>query len=49
MPYGVQLDSVAKAYTEAVLSLSAMQEWLAAAQTEPETIPAPARIPKPAI
>lgn len=38
--YGVQLDSVAKAYAEAVLSLSAMQEWLAAAEAEPETIPA---------
>lgn len=38
--YGVQLDSIAQAYTQAVLTLPAMQEWLEAAATEPETIPA---------
>jgi glutathione S-transferase len=37
--YGVQLDSIAQAYTQAVLTLPAMQEWLKAAATEPETIP----------
>lgn len=36
--YGVQLDSIAQAYTQAVLTLPAMQEWLKAAATEPETL-----------
>lgn len=38
--YGVQLDSIAQDYTQAVLMLPAMQEWLKAAATEPEIIPA---------
>jgi len=38
--YGVQLDAIAQAYAEAVYALPAMQEWLTAAATEPETIPA---------
>jgi glutathione S-transferase len=40
LTYGVQLDSIAQTYTQAVLTLPAMQEWLKAAATEPETIPA---------
>ena len=37
--YGVKLDSSAKAYTDAILGLPAMQEWLAAAYSESESIP----------
>ncbi len=36
--YGVQLDSVCSTYAEAILSLSAMQHWIAAAKSEAETI-----------
>lgn len=36
--YGVQLDPVSKAYAEAIWALPAMQEWVAAAQTEVEVI-----------
>jgi glutathione S-transferase len=32
--YGVALDPVCAAYSEAVLALPAMQEWYAAAQRE---------------
>ena len=38
MTYGVQLDSVCSTYAEAILTLSAMQEWIAAAKDETETI-----------
>lgn len=38
--YGVQLDEIGKAYTEAILALPAMQEWLTVAASEPETISA---------
>lgn len=38
--YGVQLDPVATAYTEAILGLPALQEWLQAAEREEETIAA---------
>ncbi|MCZ0899265.1 glutathione S-transferase, partial [Microcoleus sp. HI-ES] len=37
--YGVKLDSVAKAYADAILALPAIQEWLAAACSETESIP----------
>ncbi|MEB3179961.1 MAG: glutathione S-transferase family protein [Nostocaceae cyanobacterium] len=37
--YGVKLDDITQAYAEAILALPAMQEWLAAAEVEPETIP----------
>jgi glutathione S-transferase len=37
--YGVKLDGITQAYAEAILALPAMQEWLAAAEEEPETIP----------
>ncbi len=33
--YGVAQDEVVKAYSDAILELPAMQEWLAAARTEP--------------
>jgi glutathione S-transferase len=36
--YDVQLDSVSRNYVEAILALPAMQEWIKAADTEPETI-----------
>lgn len=36
--YGVELDSVAQAYALAIWELPAMQEWLAAASLETETI-----------
>ncbi|NJO52274.1 MAG: glutathione S-transferase, partial [Leptolyngbyaceae cyanobacterium RM2_2_4] len=34
--YEVELDKIARAYTDAIWSLPAMQEWLEAAATEPE-------------
>lgn len=37
--YAVALDGVARAYAEAVLALPAMREWIAAAETEAESIP----------
>ncbi len=37
--YDVKLDSVAKDYAEAVWALPAMQEWVAAASNEVESIP----------
>ena len=37
--YAVKLDSEAKAYSEALLALPAMQEWLSAACSESESIP----------
>ncbi|NMG22147.1 glutathione S-transferase family protein [Brasilonema bromeliae] len=36
--YGVQLDSVCSTYAEAILALPAMQNWIAAAKHETETI-----------
>jgi glutathione S-transferase len=36
--YGVELDSVCRKYVEAILALPAMQEWIAAAKLETETI-----------
>lgn len=36
--YDVQLDSVSRAYAEAILALPAMQEWMQAAVAEPEAI-----------
>lgn len=39
MTYGVKLDSVAQAYADAIWQLPSLQEWVAAAQTEPEHIP----------
>jgi glutathione S-transferase len=38
--YQVSLDSVCQAYMNAVLALPAMQEWLEAAYTEADSIPA---------
>ncbi len=38
--YQVALDPICQAYMNAVLALPAMQEWLEAAYTEAETIPA---------
>jgi glutathione S-transferase len=38
--YRVQLDSVCQAYSEVILELPAMQEWLKAAKNEQEIIPA---------
>jgi glutathione S-transferase len=38
--YGVHLDSVYQDYSRAVLELPAMQEWLKAAKSEQEIIPA---------
>lgn len=37
--YGVELPGAAGAYAKAVRRLPAIQEWLAAARAEPETIP----------
>lgn len=37
--YDVKLDPIAQAYADAIWNLSAMQEWVAAAQVEPENIP----------
>lgn len=37
--YEVKLDPIAQAYADAIWNLSAMQEWVAAAQVEPENIP----------
>lgn len=37
--YDVQLDSVARDYVEAILSLPAIQDWIKAAETEQEIIP----------
>lgn len=39
MTYDVPLDAVTKAYSEAILALPAMQEWLQAAEAESESIP----------
>lgn len=36
--YDVALDPVSQAYTNEILALPAMQEWLAAAEAEPEVI-----------
>ena len=36
--YGVKLDPIAQAYADATLALPPMQEWLGAAQVEPENI-----------
>jgi glutathione S-transferase len=38
--YGVELPRAGRAYMEAMLELPAMQEWIAAAESETETIPA---------
>lgn len=38
--YGVSLDPICQAYANALLALPALQEWLDAAQAEPETIDA---------
>lgn len=38
--YDVKLDPIAQAYAEAIWKLPAMQEWVAAAQAEPERISA---------
>jgi glutathione S-transferase len=38
--YDVQLDSISKAYAEAIWSLPSMQQWVAAAIAEPEVITA---------
>lgn len=38
--YGVALDPVCSAYRDAVMALPAMQEWIAAARSEAEVIPA---------
>lgn len=37
--YNVKLEPAAREYAEAILALAAMQEWLKATETEPETIP----------
>lgn len=37
--YGVELDSVCAAYVQAICGLPAIQQWLAEAALEPETIP----------
>lgn len=37
--YGVHLDSICQDYSEAILELPAMQQWLEAAKSEQETIP----------
>ena len=37
--YEVELPRAARAYYEAVLALPAMQEWIAAAEREAESIP----------
>jgi glutathione S-transferase len=36
--YGVQLSSICQDYSETILELPAMQQWLEAAETELETI-----------
>ncbi len=36
--YGVELDAIAHAYSEAIWAFPAMQEWLADAKAEPEVI-----------
>jgi glutathione S-transferase len=38
--YGIEVDETARAWTAALLGLPAMQEWLQAAQAEPETLAA---------
>lgn len=40
MTYGISLDPVSHDYAEAVLALPTLQEWLRAAEIEPEKIPA---------
>lgn len=40
LSYGVGLDADAGAYVDALLELDALQEWLRAAATETETLPA---------
>lgn len=37
--YGVKLDFTSQTYSDAILALPAIQEWIAAAQRESETIP----------
>ncbi|MDJ0737565.1 MAG: glutathione S-transferase family protein [Nostocaceae cyanobacterium] len=37
--YGVELDAISQAYANAILNLTAMQEWLDAAKLETEVIP----------
>jgi len=39
--YGVPLDAIAQAYTEAILALPAMQDWMAAAAAEIEVLADP--------
>lgn len=36
--YGVQLDAIPKLYTEAILGLPSLQQWVEAAKAEPERI-----------
>ena len=36
--YDVSLDSDCKAYCEAVMNMPAMQEWIEAAQAEPDEV-----------
>ena len=36
--YGVKLSPLLAAYSESVLALPAMQQWIAAAKAEPETL-----------
>ena len=38
--YGVEVDETARAWTTALLGLPALQEWLQAAETEPEALAA---------
>jgi len=38
--YGVEMDAAARDYAAAIYALPAMREWLAAAQAEPEHLPA---------
>jgi len=38
--YGVEMDATARDYAAAIYALPAMREWLAAAQAEPEHLPA---------
>lgn len=43
--YGVALDAEARAYLDALLGLAALQEWLAAAEAETETVAATEAVP----
>jgi glutathione S-transferase len=38
--YGVEVDETARAWTTALLGLPALQEWLQAAEAEPEALAA---------